>query len=378
MKHSAQIILVSNVFSHHQKPVSDALYRLTDGQFAFIETLGLTQELKNLGYQNDTAPPYLYHYDSDNAGLCGDLIQNADAVIFGGAPEHIIRDRIKDRKLVIRCSERPLKNGKEALKYIPRFIKWHWRNPIGSPIYLLCASGFAAEDYAAFGLFRNKSYKWGYFPPTRRYRNLQSILEKKQTNHILWCGRFLNLKHPDHALYALRQLKDAGVDCYLDYIGTGPLETRLHLLSNQLELQDRVRFLGTMSPSQVRDAMEKAGIFLLTSDRREGWGAVINESMNSACAVVASQEIGSVPFLIRDGNNGVLYPSGEIDTLANRLKALLMDPGFQQRLGESAYNTIINDWNADSAAERLIQLVRTIQAGDSPKELFYDGPCSRV
>ena len=34
--------------------------------------------------------------------------------------------------------------------------------------------------------------------------------------------------------------------------------------------------------------MEKADIFLFTSDRREGWGAVANEAMNSACALVVS------------------------------------------------------------------------------------------
>ena len=49
--------------------------------------------------------------------------------------------------------------------------------------------------------------------------------------------------------------------------------------------------------------MEKSEIFLFTSDKGEGWGAVLNESMNSACAVVASHAIGSVPFLLKDGEN---------------------------------------------------------------------------
>lgn len=51
-----------------------------------------------------------------------------------------------------------------------------------------------------------------------------------------------------------------------------------------------------MKASEVRSYMEKADIYLFTSDFNEGWGAVLNESMNSGCAVVASHAIGSVPF----------------------------------------------------------------------------------
>jgi glycosyltransferase involved in cell wall biosynthesis len=61
-----------------------------------------------------------------------------------------------------------------------------------------------------------------------------------------------------------------------------------------------------MAPEAVRDHMEAADIFLFTSDFNEGWGAVLNESMNSACAVVASHAIGSVPFLLKDGENGFI------------------------------------------------------------------------
>ena len=50
--------------------------------------------------------------------------------------------------------------------------------------------------------------------------------------------------------------------------------------------------------SALEGYMESSHIFLLfTSDRNEG--AALNESMNSGCAVVASDAIGSVPYLMR-------------------------------------------------------------------------------
>lgn len=63
-----------------------------------------------------------------------------------------------------------------------------------------------------------------------------------------------------------------------------------------MNLNDYVTFTGPVQSDKVRGFMERAGIFLFTSDRQEGWGAVLNESMNSGCAVVASHAIGSVPF----------------------------------------------------------------------------------
>lgn len=378
MENKLKIVIVSNVFSHHQQPISDALYELLQDRFAFVETLGLTQELKNLGYEDDVCPPYLYKSYRDQADICHDLILNADAVVFGGAPESMIRERIKEQKLVFRCSERPLKRGLEPLKYIPRLIKWHRRNPEGKPIHLLCASGYAAADYAKFGLFQNKSYKWGYFPPTRRYEDVNALMERKEKNRILWCGRFLDLKHPDDALRVARMLKEEGIVFSLDFVGTGPMEGELRRLCTEWQLEDRVCFRGPMSPDGVRDEMERSGIALMTSDQQEGWGAVLNEAMNSACAVISSRESGSAPFLIRDGENGFVFSSGDIDTLVRLLKDLLLDPKNQRQLGERAYDTIITEWNAEIAAKRFLHLTESILNGTESPDIYTSGPCSKA
>ena len=81
--------------------------------------------------------------------------------------------------------------------------------------------------------------------------------------------------------------------------------------------------LGAMPPEEVRRHMEKADIYLFTSDFNEGWGAVLNESMNSGCAVVASHAIGSVPFLIKNGENGLIYENGNQLDLEKQVLRLL-------------------------------------------------------
>ena len=124
--------------------------------------------------------------------------------------------------------------------------------------------------------------------------------------------------------------------------------------------------------------MEQTNIYLFTSDRNEGWGAVLNESMNSGCAVVASHAIGSAPFLVKNGKNGLIYESGSIEMLCAKVKELLDEPEEQKRLGMAAYGTITGEWNAEVAAKRVIELSRSILNGEMCPGLFTEGPCSRA
>ena len=88
-------------------------------------------------------------------------------------------------------------------------------------------------------------------------------------------------------------------------------------------LQNCVSLCGSLSPEKVREYMVKSQIFLFTSDYNEGWGAVLNEAMNSACAVIASHAIGSVPFLINNKKNGLIYQNGQMEDLYRKVKVLL-------------------------------------------------------
>lgn len=370
-----KIVLLSSYLNHHQTALAQALWEKTSGNFTFIATREMGPERKQLGY----APPEGAEYFLEafrNEELARRRIEEADVVLAGSAPEKLVRPRIRAGKLLLRYSERPLKRGIEPVKFVPRLIRWHWRNPAGKPIYMLCGSAYTAGDYAKFGLFRNRSYKWGYFPETKGYEDLDALFLEKEPTQILWCGRFLDWKRPDAGIRLAKRLKDAGYSFRLKLIGCGEMEGILRDMAENFGLNDYVHFPGPMPPEAVRAQMEKAGICLVTSGRREGWGAVVNEAMNSGCAVVAGHEIGAVPYLIRDGENGLVYKSE--DDLFEKVRDLLERPGKQRKLGAAAYRTIAGHWNASVAAERLIMLSERILAGEISPDLFESGPCSRA
>jgi glycosyltransferase involved in cell wall biosynthesis len=164
----------------------------------------------------------------------------------------------------------------------------------------------------------------------------------------------------------------------MDLIGGGEMEPRLREMILENDLSDCVHLLGVMPPEEVRRHMECAGIFLMTSDRKEGWGAVLNEAMNSGCAVVASDAAGSVPFLLKNGENGFSFHSGDSAELFEKTRVILKQPALAAALGEAAYETISTTWNADLAAERFLALAEQALKGETRLDLFTEGPCSKA
>ena len=368
-----KIVFISNYFTHHQKPLSDALAERCD--YTFVSTTEMTAERKNMGWGAEADPAYVRSYLKEPEAV-SKVIEQADVVIAGNAPAKLIQSCQRRNQPVLRYSERPLKKGLEPLKFLPRFFKWHCQNPPWRKVYMLCASAFTAGDYAKFGLFRGKSFRWGYFPQVKHYEDVSALMAGKEKNTILWAGRFLEWKHPDDAIRVAERLKSEGMNFRLNLIGSGPMEDTMGRMIREEGLQDCVRLLGTMRPEEVRSHMERAGIFLMTSDRREGWGAVVNEAMNSGCGVVVSDAIGSAGYLIRDGENGCVYRSGNVDALYEKVKMLLDDPEKTRGMGLEAYRTITELWNGEVAAQRVITLAQKILDGEKNLNLFPDGPGS--
>lgn len=371
-----RLLFLSNYYNHHQRFVCEKLDELTNHDFKFVETEAFSDERRQMGWAQDLETPFVSHFgDSSDEELASE-IENADCVIYGSAPLSLVKKRLGENKIVLKYSERVFKHGYEYKKWLPRLFSYRKLYGRHKSLYLLAASAYAAGDFSMHGTFRGKSYKWGYFPETKRY-DTEKLFSEKQTNRILWCGRFLPWKHPYDAVEVAARLKRDGVYFRLDLIGAGELDEALRKKVEELGLSENVRFLGTMSPQEVRRNMETAGIYLFTSDFGEGWGAVLNEAMNSGCAVVASHAIGSVPFLLKNGENGLIYENGNIDELYQKTKKLLLSPSEQWRVGSAAYSTIVETWNAEVAASRLLKLYEQIERYGKC-DLFEDGPCSRA
>lgn len=370
------IVFLSNYYTHHQKTLCEALHKLTKDSFLFVENEEFSHEREKIGWKKNEGVSFVKKYSEMTDENKKSIIKESDLIILGSAPLSMIKERLRSKRITFKYSERIYKRGYDYKKWLPRVIRFWWFYGRHKNLYLLAASAYTYVDYAMHGTFINKTYKWGYFPETKRY-DINKVLYKKKKNKILWCGRFIEWKHPDDAIEIAKRLKKEGYSFELEFIGTGELEYQLQKSVDEYNLSRYVKFLGVLESEEVRMQMEDTGIYIFTSDFNEGWGAVLNESMNSGCAVVVSNAIGSVPFLLKQGENGFIYENGNIDSLYKYVKFLLDNPIEQRRLGEKAYYTIVDLWNAEIAAERLIKMKDEIE-DHGYCDIFEDGPCSKA
>ena len=374
-----KIIFITNFFTPHQEEICSKLYTETENNFFLIETVDTSNKKIPIGWQALKKPDYVIDYNSflKNKKKYLKEINDSDVVIFGSAPVRLVKTRLKSGRLTFKYSERVYKKKCPWYELPFRAVKYYFQIERHKNLYLLCASAFTAGDYAKTGTFKNRTYRWGYFPYSKEY-DIKNLMEEKTADSILWAGRLIDWKHPEIPVKIAKMLKSDGYDFHLNIIGTGDTDDDIRVLIQKENLSENVHLLGSMKPQKVREYMEKSKIFLSTSDRQEGWGAVLNEAMNSGCAIVASSAIGSAPYLIKDGENGFLYKDGDLNDLYKKVKHLLDNSDLRKVFGEKAYRTIANVWNGKVAAERLIALSKELSDKKNSADLYSDGPCSRA
>ena len=373
------IVFISNFLNHHQLGLCKELSKYDE--FCFIASEPTFSEQKQLGY-DDMNTQYdfvLRMYESqENRIKAQELLNTADIVIAGSCsfPFEMIVPRLNENKLTFWFSERLFKISDLELFYPPKVkrvltqcTKYRKNN-----FYLLSAGSFVARDYKKLGAFKGKSFSWGYFPPVIQ-QDLNLLISKKSKKlSILWVARYLKLKRPEMALYVARQLKKADIDFEMKMIGSGILHGKIEKKIKKYGLEDCVKQLGALPFREVRNYMDEAQIFMFTSNRREGWGAVLNESMNSACAVVVGNSIGSAKNLISDGENGILFKNRA--QLVNAVKKLSEDCDLRQRMGSNAYETVTGVWGIETAAKRFYDVAQALlNAEDVPDYEF--GPMKK-
>lgn len=375
-----KVTFVSNYINHHQLPVSKEFERDVNIDYQFIQVEHMSEERVKMGWALDiTNYPFVKEYYKDPEA-CKARIMESDVVIFGGVDdESYIEERLEAGKPVIRYSERVYKEG-----------QWKWISPRGlkkkyhdhtrhnsDPVYLLCAGGYVADDFSKFNAYPGKRYKWGYFPECVEYAEdeLHALRDKNTKPNLLWAGRMIGWKHPEQAIEVAKNLIERDVDFKLTMIGEGEQYEVIKDIVAEEHLENYVELVGSVPPVKVREYMRQADIYLFTSDYKEGWGAVLNESMNSGCAVVASHAIGAVPFLLEHNVNGYIYKSENVGDLTDTVESLCKDKARRRALGDNAYKTITTTWNAYLAAKRLRHLCWCIFEGKH-MPVYDEGPLS--
>jgi glycosyltransferase involved in cell wall biosynthesis len=142
------------------------------------------------------------------------------------------------------------------------------------------------------------------------------------------------------------------------FVGSGTLEQSLQHYASQLEIGD-VYFAGFQNQSDLPKFYAAADIFAHPSES-ETWGLVINEAMCAALPIVASEEIGAVPDLVRHGYNGYTFPAGDVEQLTVHLQTLITDEGVRNSMGAKSLG-IIRSWDLDSCVSGILAALDSLR-----------------
>lgn len=385
MEFVMKVVFYSNFLTHHQVPFCLEMQKRLGENFKFVSTVKIFKWRLDLGFKDlDQEYDFVVRaYESEEMKEKAlKLATESDVVIIGSITDDYIIERLKQDKITFRYRYRVFifPDGffktvfnKEKMKLaFDRHIKYRKNKNL----YLLTANGYGANDFNFLGLYKDKIYKWGYFLETNHY-DIEKLIEEKEKNEkiqIVWVARFIKWKHPEVVIKLAKKLKKQNYNFEIKMLGTGVLEEKIKKEIIKNNLQDVVTVVGQVPSDKVKDYYEKANIFIATSGSNEGWGAVVNESMNAGCAVIANQKMGSVPFLIKHNENGLVYNS--FKELENNVKLVIENKELRKKLSINAYKYITEEWTASTAAENLINLFDSII--NKKESEIIDGPASKA
>ncbi len=375
-----KITFYSNFLTHHQLPFCLEMYKKYGEDFKFVSMEKINQERISLGYKDmDNDYPFvLKAYESkEKYNEATKLAVDSDIVIAGSTPtDDYIKERLKQDKITFRYYARIFYNGvlsifdfENSKKVYDRHLKYKKNKNL----YLLCASSYGPNDFNELGMYKNKCFKWGYFPETKIY-NVEDLLKQKENEkiEIIWVGRFIKEKHPEYVVKLAQKLKEKNYNFEIKMIGNGELLKKTKSQIEKYNLTNQIKLVGAVKSDKVRSYMEKANIFICTSDKNERWGVVLNEAMNSGCTVIAYKGIGGVPFLIKNNENGLAYTS--LDDFYKKTMKVMDDKALREKLSKNAYKTISEVWTAKVAVQNFEKLVKSII--DGKPNPVKEGPAS--
>lgn len=128
-------------------------------------------------------------------------------------------------------------------------------------------------------------------------------------------------------------------DVQLRIIGEGIERTALESVSQQLEVSNRVVFVGALPPEAISEELAITDIFVLSS-YFEGRPNVVLEAMAAGCAIVTT-DLPGVRELLEKDINGLFFQPGDAEALAKHLKSLLSSEKRRRQLGREARSRII-------------------------------------
>jgi glycosyltransferase involved in cell wall biosynthesis len=221
-----------------------------------------------------------------------------------------------------------------------------------------CVSTAIRDEAKAYGLDPDKAVVIRPAVDPDYFHPLNGLPIDKGQFRIVTTGSLIWRKGYEYMLAGLRQLVDRGIPAHLTIIGDGPERWRLLYTVHDLKLNSVVEICGQMHPEQVRQRLQKADVFLLSS-LSEGISNAVLEGMACGLPVVTSA-VGGMAEAVTDGVEGFVVQARDPHVMAEALANIWYQPELRRTMGNAARARIISDFRLDQQIEAFVTLFRGV------------------
>jgi glycosyltransferase involved in cell wall biosynthesis len=251
-----------------------------------------------------------------------------------------------------------------------RFLRLRARIPFSFVTHAIANSKAARQDLiAAFGVPERKCHVfWNSLedPLTDSALALAVKAQRPSPRRFVSVGRFAPSKGQDVLVKAMGEVIRQHSDINLEFIGDGPFRVSCEELAGRLGVARNCVFTGLLPHPKVLSGMAGAWATVVPS-RNEAFGLVNIESMAVGVPVIGSNT-GGIAEIIRDGEDGFLFPPGDHKALAKRMMELMENEDLRAKMAANARRRFLDHFESSQAVQTqarwIIEQVR--KAADGP------------
>jgi len=195
-----------------------------------------------------------------------------------------------------------------------------------------------------------------FSPGSSRIREKYGLDKKKI---ILSVSILRAQKGVQNIIRAMPEILRKEREAMLLVVGDGWYRPNLEKIVENLLLKEKVIFAGMVPFDQLPGYFRGCDIFVNSTIRQNGYDLTILEAMACQRPVVVS-DIGSVPTLIQDKQNGILVKPGDVNMLAGEVVDLLKNKEKADKISKNGRETVIKAFSLDKMVEDTIKVYKKV------------------